>query len=100
MSQRDALASLAHLAPPPRVPAPIAAARVGQMSLPGGGAIVPAVTAGALILPILGAAINGYHGYVRNRGNLPWTAVWTAGGFFFPVPATTAAIAQGYASKL
>ena len=62
--------------------------------------IVPALTAGALILPVVGAAINGYHGFVRNRGSLPWTLLWGAGGFFFPVTATAVAIGQGYTSKL
>lgn len=110
MSQRDALASLAHLAPPasrlqrdepggtsPRAPSALRA-RVGQI-VPAESLAAPSYAGAGIILAIAGAAIGGYHGYERNR-SLPWTLVWSAAGFLFPVTTTAVAIGQGYASKL
>ncbi len=37
-----------------------------------------------------------YHGYTRNKGNLPWTLVWALCAFISPVVTTGVAAVQHY----
>ena len=102
--QRDALASLALISRVPRDKPQSASqsalrARVGQV-MPAENLGVPAYAGAGLLLALAGAAVGGYHGYLRDRGDLPWTLIWGAAGFFFPVTTAAVAIGQGYGSKL
>ncbi len=48
---------------------------------------------------IAGAALSGYHGFERNRGNLGWGFAWGVLGYLFPVVTVPIAFAQGYGKR-